>query len=116
MDQKLTSENTLWQYSVVCLERVTSTRPSFSQELRTVDEAAEDEVAHIKINICRKCVGSTHHYLHEQVQKFHPIPHQNQKKKPKEGREQTRKIIMVYSYLLAIFCTKSNEIYTNIIR
>lgn len=50
MDQKLTSKNTL-QYSVqVCLERLTSTRPSFSQELRTVDEVAEDEVAHIKIN------------------------------------------------------------------
>lgn len=68
-------------------------------------------------NICRKCVGSTHHYLYEHVQKFHPIPPPKPKQKTKkEGREQTRKIIMVYSYLLAVFCTKSNEIYTNIIR
>ena len=61
-------------------------------------------MAHIKINICRKCVGSTHHYLYEQVQKFHPIPPPKPKQKTKkEGREQTRKIIMVYSYLLAVF-------------
>jgi len=44
-------------------------------------------MAHIKINICRKCVGSTPHYLYEQVQKFHPIPHQNQNKKPKKKEE-----------------------------
>ena len=46
-------------------------------------------MAHIKINICRKCVGSTHHYLYEQVQKISSNPPTKTKTKNQKRRKRT---------------------------